>query len=187
MTTSCATELGPLLLAHARHAIASALGCASDPPEDTEALHERAATFVTLRNNGELRGCIGSVRAQRSLGEDLRHNAVAAANNDTRFAPVSREELPALTIEVSVLSEPEFVDFASEAELCAKLQPGIDGLIIFSGCRSATFLPQVWEQLPEPERFLAALKHKAGLDPSRPIPNAMAATYRVTKWSESPN
>jgi AmmeMemoRadiSam system protein A len=186
MTASCATEIGPLLLAHARHAITSALGSNEDAPPDAPELHERAATFVTLRKQGELRGCIGSVRAQRPLGEDVRHNAVAAATRDKRFAPVSREELPALTIEVSLLSEPEFVDFASETELCARLQPGIDGLIIFSGCRSATFLPQVWEQLPEPEGFLAALKQKAGLDPSRPIPNAMAATYRVTKWSEAP-
>ena len=187
MTASCATELGPLLLAHARHAIAAALGCASDTPEDAETLTRRGATFVTLRKNGELRGCIGSVRAQRPLGEDVRHNAVAAATNDSRFPPVNRDELPALTIEVSLLSEPEFIDFTSEADLCERLRPGRDGLILFSGCRSATFLPQVWDQLPEPERFLAALKQKAGLDPSRPAPNAMAATYRVTKWSESPD
>lgn len=185
MPVSYSTDIGPLLLAHARHAIASALGSPVDSPPDAPELHERAATFVTLHKQDELRGCIGSVRAQRPLGEDVRHNAVAATR-DSRFAPVSGEELPMLTVEVSMLSEPEFIDFANEDELCARLRPGIDGLIIFSGCRSATFLPQVWEQLPEPAHFLAALKQKAGLDPSRPIPNAMAATYQVTKWSESP-
>ena len=90
-----------------------------------------------------------------------------------------------MTIEVSILSEPEFLDFFGEEELIAQLRPGEDGLIIFSGCRSATFLPQVWEQLPEPRQFLAALKHKAGLPTNREVVELMAARYHVEKWKET--
>lgn len=186
MTLPPDTEVGPELLTRARAAIAKHLGClaptlALTPPW----LSDRGACFVTLKKDGELRGCIGSVRAQRSLGEDLDINAVAAAIRDPRFPPVTADELPELEIEVSLLSEPEFVEFKDEAELARKLRPGQDGVILFSGCRTATFLPQVWEQLPDPAAFLAALKHKAGLASDRPAPNLMAATYTVRKWSES--
>ena len=184
VATTDTPELGALLLAHARDAIAESLGVASTAPADAPELHRRGATFVTLRRDSALRGCIGSLRPQRALLEDVRGNAVAAASRDTRFTPVKPEELPVLRVEVSLLSDPEFVEFVDEAELCAKLRPGIDGVILFSGCRSATFLPQVWDELPQPEAFLAALKHKAGLDPQRPTPNAMAATYTVSKWHE---
>lgn len=186
MTLPPDTEVGPELLARARAAIAQHLGCPVATPERTPPwLSERAACFVTLKKNGDLRGCIGSVRAQRSLGEDLAINAVAAATRDPRFPPVTADELPALEIEVSLLSEPGFVEFEDETALARKLRPGQDGVILFSGCRSATFLPQVWEQLPDPAAFLAALKHKAGLAADRPAPSLMAATYTVRKWSET--
>ncbi len=113
------------------------------------------------------------------------HNALAAAFEDSRFEPLAADELDAVTIEVSILSEPEFLDFFGEEELIAQLRPGEDGLIIFSGCRSATFLPQVWEQLPEPRQFLAALKHKAGLPTNREVVELMAARYHVEKWKET--
>ncbi|MGL1833779.1 AmmeMemoRadiSam system protein A [Rhodocyclaceae bacterium SMB388] len=186
MTLPSDTEIGPELLTRARAAIAQHLGRLVPTPERTPRwLSERAACFVTLKKDGDLRGCVGSIRAQRSLGEDLDINAVAAAARDPRFPPVTADELPDLEIEVSLLSEPEFVEFKDEAELARKLRPGQDGVILFSGCRSATFLPQVWEQLPDPAAFLAALKHKAGLAADRPAPNLMAATYTVRKWSES--
>lgn len=180
------TDLGPLLLALARQAIAHRLGRGPAPvlPADPR-LQERGASFVTLTEDGELRGCIGSLRRSRRLGEDVLANAVAAAMDDPRFPPLSSEELDAVSVEVSLLSEPEYLEFSGEAALLAQLRPGEDGLIIFSGCRSATFLPQVWEQLPDPQQFLAALKRKAGLPADRPVPGLMAARYQVQKWKET--
>ena len=180
------TDLGSTLLALARQAIAHHLGRAPAPvvPDDPR-LHAKGATFITLTKDGDLRGCIGSLRRSRTLGDDVLANAVAAAMEDPRFPPLEAEELDAIAIEVSVLSEPEFLDFFGEEELLAQLRPGEDGLIIFSGCRSATFLPQVWEQLPEPRQFLAALKHKAGLPTNREVAGLMAARYHVRKWKET--
>jgi AmmeMemoRadiSam system protein A len=180
------TDFGPTLLALARQAIAHRLGHAPAPvvPDDPR-LHEKGATFITLTKGSELRGCIGSLRRSRTLGDDVIANAVAAAMEDPRFPPLAADELDAIEIEVSVLSEPEFLDFFGEEELLAQLRPGEDGLIIFSGCRSATFLPQVWEQLPEPRQFLAALKHKAGLPINREVVELMAARYHVQKWKET--
>ena len=181
-----ATDLGQTLLALARQAIAHRLGRAPAPvvPNDPR-LHEKGATFVTLTKDGDLRGCIGSLRRSRRLGEDVLANAVAAAMEDPRFAPLEADELDTVTVEVSLLSDPEYLEFAGEEALLAQLRPGEDGLIIFSGCRSATFLPQVWEQLPEPHQFLAALKHKAGLPTHREAAGLMAARYHVRKWKET--
>lgn len=188
-STNTATDaaFGAHLLALARSAIADHLGCGEKAKADAGSdprLGERGACFVTLRRKGELRGCIGSVRRTRSLGEDLLANAVAAASRDSRFAPLRADELADLRIEVSLLSEPEFLDFASEAELLQQLRPHQDGLILFAACRSATFLPQVWEQLPEPAQFLAALKDKAGIRPGSNSAKLMAARYGVEKWVE---
>lgn len=183
--SASSTDLGQLLLARARQAIAHHLGYGAAPDTGDDArLASRGATFVTLKKRGELRGCIGSLRAQRPLAEDVVTNAIAAASRDPRFPPVSTEELDEIEVEVSLLSEPEFLEFRDEPELLAQLKPGEDGLILFAGCRSATFLPQVWEQLPEPRDFLAALKHKAGMDPQRPVDGLMAARYHVRKWHE---
>ena len=180
------TDFGTTLLALARAAIAHRLGRGPAPvvPDDPR-LREKGATFITLARDGELRGCIGSLRRSRELGEDVIHNALAAAFEDSRFEPLAADELDAVTIEVSILSEPEFLDFFGEEELLAQLRPGEDGLIIFSGCHSATFLPQVWEQLPAPADFLAALKRKAGMAVERPEDGLMAARYAVRKWRES--
>lgn len=178
-------ELGARLPALARLAIEAHLaGKARLQLDDEPHLKARGASFVTLTRHGELRGCIGSIRPQRQLGEDLVSNAISAATGDPRFPPVDADELADLRIEVSVLSEPEFLDFTDEAALQRALRPGVDGLILFAGCRNATFLPQVWEQLPDPAMFLAALKQKAGLAPDRPVDNLMAARYTVEKWSE---
>lgn len=181
------TDLGSTLLKLAREAIAHHLGLGEPPrTDDDPRLHERGATFVTLTLDGELRGCIGSLRRQRKLGEDVITNAVAAAFKDPRFPPLSRQEFDDVHVEVSLLSEPEFIEFSDEADLLGKLRPHQDGLILFAGCGSATFLPQVWEQLPEPRAFLAALKRKAGMPQDRPVDGLMAARYAVDKWEEAP-
>ena len=179
------TELGNILLERARQAIEVEVDTRSSPPRDDPALEKRGATFVTLTAKGELRGCMGSVRAQRSLREDVAANAVAAAMRDPRFSPVTAAEMKDIRVEVSLLSEPKFLDFSDEDQLLAQVRPSVDGLMLFAGCRSATFLPQVWEKLPDPALFLAALKQKAGLSPDRPAENLMAATYTVQKWEES--
>lgn len=181
----CIEESGCMLPALARRAIDHHLREGMRiSPDPLPALQARGASFVTLTRNGALRGCIGSLRPQRPLGDDIVANAIAAATADPRFPPLTLAELGEVSIEVSVLSAPEFIDFASEDALLAQLRPGEDGLILFSGCRSATFLPQVWAQLPDPRDFLAALKEKAGLPAGRPTANLMAARYTVQKWRE---
>lgn len=123
------------------------------------------ASFVTLKISDALRGCIGTLEAIRPLVEDVRVNAFAAAFLDPRFSPMTAAELHALQIDISVLSVPQPMRFASEADLIAQLRPGFDGLILEEGHRRGTFLPVVWESLPEPQAFLRQLKLKAGLHP----------------------
>lgn len=179
-------DLGPTLLALARAAIAHHLGVGEAPVVgDDPTLNARGASFVTLKLDGELRGCIGSIKRARTLGEDVILNAVAAASRDTRFEPLSAAELARTRIEVSVLSEPEFLDFKDEAELLAQLQPHQHGLMLFACCASAVFLPQVWEQFPEPADFLGALKRKGGIRPGHDFSALMAARYTVAKWDEA--
>ena len=127
-------------------------------------LSEIRASFVTLtEDEGRLRGCIGSLEAYRPLAEDVNRNAWAAAFRDPRFPPLEADEFAGLEIHVSVLSEPETLAFDSEQDLLARMRPGIDGLILADGAARGTFLPSVWESLPEPAQFLAHLKLKAGL------------------------
>lgn len=181
------TELGQILLAQARRAIADALGLPAPAAPDAPRLAGRGATFVTLTLGGELRGCIGSLNAHRPLGQDVRDNAVAAALRDPRFPPLTAAEFTDVQVEVSLLSEPDFIEFRDEADALAQLEPGRDGVIFFNGCQRATFLPQVWEQLPERRLFMAALKQKAGLPPDFWGPNVMIARYHVRKWHEGAN
>ena len=177
-------ELGRALIASARHAIATELALAvEDPPPHAELLRP-GATFVTLFHNGGLRGCIGSLSATRELGCDVRENALAAAFRDPRFAPLTAAEFHATRVEVSLLSATESLRFETEGELRARLRPGIDGVTLELDHRRATFLPQVWEVLPEPGEFLAALKHKAGFPVDFWSPWLNVAIYRVTKWKE---
>ncbi|MBS0346218.1 MAG: AmmeMemoRadiSam system protein A [Proteobacteria bacterium] len=176
--------LGAALLTHARKAIADALGQAAPQAPEHPQLKERGASFVTLTIDGELRGCIGSLNAHRALGEDVRENAVAAALRDPRFPPLSAREFGQVCIEVSLLSEPDFMEFRDEADALAQLVPGRDGVIFFNGCQKATFLPQVWDQLPDPRDFMAALKRKARLPADFWGPNVMLARYQVQKWHE---
>jgi AmmeMemoRadiSam system protein A len=184
-------ERGRVLLALAREAIAAALdllpSAARRPAPELAAPWLRApgACFVTLTRQSRLRGCIGSVRARRPLVDDVRANARAAALSDPRFPPLTAGELPETRIEVSLLSAASPLPAASEDEALAALRPGIDGIILEIGGEShATFLPQVWENLPSPRDFLAHLKQKAGLPPGFWSPDLRLHRYTVTKWTE---
>ena len=126
-------------------------------------LREPGASFITLKKNGELRGCIGSLEAHRPLVEDIVHNAYAAAFSDPRFSPVPEKELSQLEFHLSVLTPAEPMQFSSEADLLRQIQPGIDGLVLEEDRQRGTFLPAVWESLPDATQFLQHLKLKAGL------------------------
>jgi len=121
-----------------------------------------AAVFVTLKQAGDLRGCIGSVVAHRTLYDDLVSNALSAAFSDPRFQSLTTDELQYLTLEVSVLSEPEILEYKDFEDLCNKITPHVDGLILKHDIYQGTFLPQVWAQLPTPKLFLEHLSMKAG-------------------------
>ena len=127
-------------------------------------LSARRASFVTLHAEEKLRGCIGSLEPRTSLAEDVSYNAYAAAFRDTRFQPLQAGELDTLSLEISVLSSTgDRLDFDSESSLLAAVRPGIDGLILQEHDFRSTFLPSVWESLPDPAQFLGHLKLKAGL------------------------
>ena len=131
---------------------------------DASFLEEVRACFVSLHKDKDLRGCIGSLEAYRSLKDDIVHNAISAAQRDPRFPPVTEDEFESLTVEVSVLSPVTPLPVDNESDLLEQLNPHIDGLIIDDGMgHRATFLPQVWEQLPDKQEFLMHLKIKAGL------------------------
>jgi len=157
------------LLALARASIDSALAASRTgdlvpftgtllPP----ALAARRSSFVTLHRNEELRGCCGTLDAPRSLAEDVWRNAWAAAFNDYRFSALTAAEWPQVTLHLSLLTTPEPLDVTTEEQLLAVLRPSIDGLILESDTGRATFLPAVWEQLPDPLQFVRHLKMKAG-------------------------
>lgn len=132
--------------------------------EYDEGLRKICATFVTLNIGSQLRGCIGTLKAIRPLIEDVSHNAYAAAFQDNRFNPLSAQELGVIKIHISILNEPEDIYFSSESGLIDSIRPGIDGLILKEGYKRATFLPSVWQSLPDKHDFLNHLKSKAGLD-----------------------
>ena len=177
-------DLGRALLTIARSAIAERLGFPAVGQPGHEALRQPAATFVTLKNSGELRGCIGSLKPIRPLGVDVRENAIAAAFRDPRFPPLAAVEFEATSVEVSLLSADERVDVADEEDLVARLRPGLDGLVLEYGRHRATFLPQVWEALADPREFLAALKRKAGLPADFWHPDLRLRRYGIEKHRE---
>ncbi len=154
-----------------------------EPNEFSDCLKELRASFVTLKLNGELRGCIGSLVASRTLVEDVCYNAHAAAFSDKRFKPVTAEEAMRLAISISVLSQPEGLSVVSEADLLSKLRPGVDGLVIEEGRRRGTFLPAVWESLPEPADFFRQLKQKAGFKPDYWSDQMQFKRYSVESFS----
>jgi AmmeMemoRadiSam system protein A len=179
-------ERGRLLLRIARESVTEALGLCAAGSYGEPWLHETGACFVTLMRRGDLRGCVGSVRAFRSLFDDVWSNARASAFHDSRFPPVNRQELAEISVEVSLLSAPEPLCFDGEEEALRLLRPGVDGVILEAGSCRATFLPQVWEQLPEPRDFMMHLKRKAGLAPAFWSPEVEIYRYSVWKWQEEP-
>jgi AmmeMemoRadiSam system protein B/AmmeMemoRadiSam system protein A len=176
---------GSLMISLARGAISSRFGLHySLDNTDAAWLDRLAATFITLKKDGRLRGCIGSLQAHRSLREDIGANARAAAFQDPRFAPLKFEELMPVRIEVSLLSPLEPVEFGDEADLLRQLRPGMDGLVLEHGRHRGTFLPQVWESLPAPAQFLGELKRKAGLPADFWDAGIRVSRYGVSKWTE---
>ena len=129
-------------------------------------LNKDGASFVTLKHKGELRGCIGSIIAYQTLLDDIINNASAAAFEDPRFLPLGEDELSSLTLEVSVLTKPQLINYDDFDDLKNKIEVDVDGLIIKYGSYQGTFLPQVWEQLPFKDDFLEHLSYKAGSNPS---------------------
>ncbi len=178
-------ERGATLLAIARAAISTALGRPQSASESEPWLQESGASFVTLTQKGQLRGCIGSLEARRPLLADVKANAVAAATQDPRFAALTLSELAQTDVEVSLLSPLQPMAFSSEAQALAQLRPGIDGVLFEYGRQRSTFLPQVWEQLPDATQFMAHLKHKAGLAPTFWADGVRLQRYTVHKWKET--
>jgi len=178
------TDRGAVLVAIAREAIGERFGLAPAPVRDEPWLASPAATFVTLRCEEDLRGCIGSIDPRRPLGEDVAHNARAAAFSDPRFEPLTVAEYASVSVEVSVLSPRTPLAVASEAEALDRLRPGIDGVYLEYRDQAATFLPQVWESLPDPVEFLSALSHKARLPARFWDPAIRLTRYTVEKYGD---
>jgi len=186
-------DKGQVLVQLARSALMDKFGL---PPEPADAdrmrsalsdasLRARCGTFVTLKHEGRLRGCIGSLSASDPLAEGVRRNAINAAFHDPRFAPLTEKELDQVAIEVSVLTEPQPLAYGGPEDLLRKLRPNVDGVVIRQGHASATFLPQVWEQLPNKEDFLGHLCLKAGLPRDAWQHGGLAvSTYQVQHFEE---
>lgn len=174
-----------LLLKVARDSIAHGLKhhrpLPVDPSSHPKELQAVRATFVTLERRGQLRGCIGNLKASLPLVHDVAENAFSAAFRDPRFDPMTEEELKNLDIHISVLSAPEQMSFSSEADFLKQLRPGVDGIILQEGWNRGTFLPSVWEELPNPADFLKHLKLKAGL-PMNYWSDTMAAWRYTTEY-----
>ncbi len=184
-------EQGQVLVRLARQTIEEQVGLApTDPvrPEELAdpALQQRRGVFVTLNKRGMLRGCIGSLVGVEPLVEGVRRNAINAAFHDHRFPMVSADEVPELEIEVSVLTPPQPLSYGDGDDLVRRLRPRVDGVIIrAANGASATFLPQVWEQLPVPEVFLSHLCRKAGLPDDFWRTGELAVeTYQVQYFKE---
>lgn len=177
-------DKGRILLAIARFAIAKTLGQPCEANEDVSWLQDEAACFVTLMQRDNLRGCIGTLNAHRALLDDVKHNANAAAFQDTRFRPLTSEELDITDIEISLLSPMQSLNFSSEQEALTQLRPGIDGVVFEFNHYRSTFLPQVWEQLPDTKHFIAHLKNKAGLATDFWSDEIKLSNYTVEKWKE---
>jgi AmmeMemoRadiSam system protein A len=159
-----------ILMRLAREALECGVKGGKLPAVDLEGLppplREKGASFVTLTTiDGNLRGCIGALEAYQPLAEDVREHAVAAALQDPRFPPVQPSELNGIRLEVSRLTEPVELEYSSSEDLLTKLRPHVDGVILRDGFRRATFLPQVWEKIPDPVEFLGNLCYKLGVDP----------------------
>jgi len=182
---------GLILVRLARQIIAEHLDLDVDEPLSPEELTDpelqaRRGVFVTLNKRGALRGCIGSLVGQESIIDGVHRHAINAAFHDSRFPLVEAKEFSELQIDVSVLTEPRPLAYTDGSDLIKKLQPGVDGVILkASGGAGATFLPQVWEQLPDPQLFLGHLCRKAGLaDTAWQLGELEVETYQVQHFEE---
>jgi AmmeMemoRadiSam system protein A len=167
MSNSLTNEEKLILLKVAREALEHGVTGKGLPPLDqnvlTPNLIEQGASFVTLTINTELRGCIGTLEAYQPLVEDVREHAIAAALKDPRFPPVTPAELNRIKLEISRLTAPLPLEYSSAGDLIKKLKPHVDGVVLKNGNRRATFLPQVWEKIPDPVEFLEHLCRKMGM------------------------
>lgn len=183
--TSLSDADGALLLDTAADALEFAVlrgGCMQTVPERYPwSLRRQAACFVSLHRQGRLRGCIGTLEPTRPLITDVAENAAAAATRDDRFPPVQPEEIEDLEIEISILGPPTPLRATFEDEVLSALQPGVHGVILEAASGRATFLPTVWEQVPQPRAFLAALKEKAGWSPDSWPPDTRVFTYTTER------
>ena len=180
-------DAGRVLLPLARASISAELGLPAATAGDTPPwLTQQGACFVTLMLAGKLRGCIGTLRAHRSLVEDTRANAVGAAFRDPRFTALTAAEFAATAVEISVLSALEPLAFSDESDALRQLRTGLDGIVFEYGRHTSTFLPQVWADIREPADFLAHLKYKAGLPPDFWDKDVKLSRYTVLKWREEP-
>jgi len=179
-------EQKKMILCIARDAISRELGNEKRPGfvELPAELLEKRASFVTLTIGGHLRGCIGMLEACRPLAEDVAANACAAAFEDPRFDPLTEEEFEYLEIHISVLSPPEELVFSSEEDALRQIRPGVDGVILQDGFRRGTFLPSVWEELPEKNLFWSHLKKKAGLPADYWSDRIRVFRYTTEYWGE---
>ncbi len=192
MTEKLSKEDGALLLELARENILCELGKKNDnltvlkTKVSTRVLKENRGTFVSLHKKGGLRGCIGNIEPVKTILQGVMDNAKHAAFNDSRFSPLSYKELENTTIEVSILTPPKKLDYTDADDLMAKIRPGIDGVIIKKHYHSATFLPQVWEQLKNPRAFLDQLCMKAGLSQEEwESGDLSVSTYQVQLFEEN--
>jgi len=192
MALTSSTELGQeerrTLLRLAREAIRHGLEeghrLPVDPSQYGDALSQQGASFVTLTKNGNLRGCIGTLQGYQPLVADVAQHAHAAAFSDPRFQPLGEDELDKIEIAVSILGEPEEITISDEQDLCRQLVPGVDGVILEYGSLRGTFLPSVWESLPECPEFVRHLKQKAGLSPDFWADGIRVYRYRTESFSE---
>jgi uncharacterized protein len=178
-----------LLLQIARQALEACVCGLFLPPLDWDSLPARfkepGATFVTLTRQDQLRGCIGTLEAHQALAEDVREHARAAALEDYRFLPVVPDELPFITIEISCLTTPQLLEYQSPEDLISKLHPGMDGVVLRDGFHRATFLPQVWEKIADPELFLDHLCQKMSVTPTAWRQKRLEVLiYRVEEFHE---
>jgi len=191
MTDNLSKKEGTLLLQLARESILrefekedNALGFLKTKVSAL-VLEETRGIFVTLHKKGNLRGCIGNIEPVKTVFEGVRDNARHAAFNDSRFSPLSYEELKETLIEVSILTRPQKLDYTDAKDLMAKIRPDIDGVMIKKHYHSSIFLPQVWKQLKEPETFLTHLCMKAGLSPDEWKSGGLTVlTYQVQSFEE---
>ena len=153
--------------------------------ELSQRLREQGASFVTLTYRGYLRGCIGALEPYQSLAEDVREHAIAAAFQDYRFPPVQPNEIKDIEIEISYLTRTEPLQYENPSDLLTKLRPNIDGVVLRDGMRRATFLPQVWEKVPDPQQFLEELCMKMGCQPDLWRKKKIdVLTYQVEEFHE---